>query len=218
MFRLTLKNSGFYALFLALFIPGLFWYWNSTRTAIDATMVTVQISMMITGAFLAILNCELAEEKNKGYRFLETLPLTAREIVMSKFLPLPLYLVIFSVFSWWFFSRVGSDAGSADLAHRILAVSASACLPAGAAVYLGFFRFGFDRFYKVLVLLLVLSYLSPIVVDELLIPAGASFPSSVPDALSGRGVLVAVFFSLAAWCAMMPAAIALKKGKDERTD
>lgn len=217
MYTVFKKNFGYYLVLLALFIPGFYLYWKTTRMSLDVTVVVIHLATMFTATLLAIFNAELIEERSRGYRFLASLPVTSMQIVAGKFLPILISTVIYVVFSWMIFSNLEVSEEDLALSRKVLVLSSPFSLMAGALSYIGIFRFGFARFNKILLVFLVLSYLSPVVIEEAVIPAVGIGAAEAAQILAEVNVPVFVGVGMAVWILLAMLTVKVKEKKYEIT-
>ncbi|HSG28939.1 MAG TPA: ABC-2 transporter permease [Candidatus Krumholzibacterium sp.] len=199
MFRLLMKNSGFYLVLLPMSVLGMDWYWLDTRTTLDMTVVVVQVTGIFTWAIFGMINVELIEERYRGYRFLATLPLTTKEILAAKLTPNFLSVAIMAVSSWWLFTRLGGPDIQVESAGRLLLVMIPLPLVASALLYAGIFRFGFAVMRNLMFALVFIGYIAPIVIMEFAVPRTGLTLGSIGPAL-GEGRLFAILGVEAAAC------------------
>jgi hypothetical protein len=125
------------------------------------------IHMLVFGS---VMHIEKYEEKNKGYNFICTMPVTSTEIVVAKFLLLLLLGVLgvgFLLIMTWIF-KIGS--GTASLRRSILVMAGSTSLLAGGLCYVGIFKWGYGKMkiavFIIYIALMLLPSLSVILTKE----------------------------------------------------
>ena len=79
-------NLRYYLIYPPFILAWLAYYWLTTR---DVLHINIAVMNSIVIYFMSIMPAAIIEtrdETNHGYEFLETLPVTVREIVTAKFL------------------------------------------------------------------------------------------------------------------------------------
>lgn len=89
---------------------------------------------------------EQYEEKNKGYSFLDTLPVTAREIVEAKYALVLLAVGLCVGFILILFSISGSSPEMISTARSYVLFMGVICLILAGVNYIGIFALGFTKF------------------------------------------------------------------------
>ncbi len=118
----------------------------------------------------AIWTQENMESKIKGYAFLSTLPITVRELVVSKF---SVALIAISAYELFQLSTLGLFSTPSEyipLIRSYLVLYGGACLLISGLFYLGLFKFGFIRISKFIFIIWILLFISPLPVREFLAP------------------------------------------------
>lgn len=190
----------------AVVVPGMAWYWLDTRDALDATVVVMQLTAMPAWSLFLIFNIELGENRSRGYRFIETLPVSRAGTAVAKLLASTLAVLSFALVSWWVFASLGAGESGTEAAPRLLLVATPLVLAVNALAYAGVFRFGFGVMSKVLVPALLAGYVSPVLIMEYLVEPGRlslarvsvqiGWPAAA--ALSAAGIVIWLLSALAA--------------------
>ncbi|MBN1272139.1 MAG: ABC-2 transporter permease [Candidatus Aminicenantes bacterium] len=139
----TAKTAGGVFLMVALFVTGIF-----ILSGISLTKTTIIIGgmMIFTLPVVTIIIREQYEEKNKGYDFLASLPLTRLEITGARFVLILAVDVLFAACLIGFFSLVGGDPGRLSLSRAFLLCCGLGGLIMAGLVLLGIFGLGYTRF------------------------------------------------------------------------
>ena len=158
---------------------------------------------------------EQHEEKNKGYAFLASLPIDAREIVTAKFLII--FLSVF-LFAGMTILQMYFPAGNPDylnIARSFMLLNACLCLIIGAFIYIGIFSIGYTKFLIAFTSLLVIIQLIPFTLAatknrEVL----DSFFSKTRETLPQLNWIIILPLILILYLVLMTAAIQIKGKKD----
>ena len=158
---------------------------------------------------------EQHEEKNKGYAFLASLPIGAREIVTTKFLII--FLSIF-LFAGMTILQMYFPAGNPDylnIARSFILLNACLCLIIGAFIYIGIFAIGYTKFLIVFTSLLVIIQLIPFTLAatknrEVL----QSFYLKTREILPQLNWIIIIPLILVVYLGLMTVAIRIKEKKD----
>jgi len=141
-----------------------------------------------------LLGVEMNEMKNRGYSFLATLPLSSREIVGAKFIPIFLMTAIYTAFTYFAFASLEVSPVYLALSRKWLLFNAAFALLLTGTVYWFVFRFGFERAVYLQAGLFGLAFIVPIALNEL-VTRGYLDDSSAIFRLAretGNGFLLAV--------------------------
>jgi len=142
MFGIIKKDWLFYIGYLML-LPLQILYWHTTRMQLDTTVVFMTTGWLYIVTLGVLLGVEMNEMKNRGYSFLSTLPLSSREIVGAKFIPIFLMTAIYVTFTYFAFASLEVSPAYLALSRKWLLFNAAfALLLTGTAVYLQATLFG----------------------------------------------------------------------------
>ena len=210
MLRLIKKFSLMYVFYMGLYAVLLFPLLNHDRITgpdtEDPAYIFYQGVFIIWVALGALWAHESMEHKSTGYQFLRTLPLGARTIVRAKFILIFASVWGFSIFQSGMIWLLTGNGRLASDTWGYLCGLGSLCLVLGALAYVGIYRFGFSRFGKILLVLWMLVFLSPILMKEFILPA---FNLGVEDILRfviGLNWMVVGLVGIALFWALEPAA------------
>jgi hypothetical protein len=149
MWKVMKKNMNFFVFYFTL-IAGLIVVLK-LLTGKELSTVFVIISGIVVFVFVfgATFTNEQYEEKNKGYMFLDTLPVTAREIVEAKFalVLLAVGLCVGSLVA--LISIAGSTPQSTAAARSYVLFTGVVCLILAGVNYIGIFTLGFTKYLLV---------------------------------------------------------------------
>ncbi len=163
----------------------------------------------------AIWTQENLESKINGYAFLRTLPITVRELVMSKFSVALLAIFIYELFQLLTLRLFSTPTEYIPLIRSYLVLYGGVCLIISGLFYLVLFKFGFICISKYMFILWILLFLSPLPVREFLAPKfNIEIIDIIRSAASLNWALVAVV-SLIIYAGLMVAAIKAKSRQRE---
>jgi hypothetical protein len=161
-------------------------------------------SVVTTGSWtlmllLPVVQCEIAERLMRGYRFLQTLPLTAREIVWAKHL-WPLVLVALQkIYVGLLFTAVAPEKAVSGQAYSVL-IGDLTILVAALLLFI-IFKFGLSR--AGMVALIFVNVAAIIGLQELVIRRNLS--ESIGRFGSGPALIAVTALCLAAYALMAEA-------------
>lgn len=170
MIGIIKKNAPFFLINLLVLVIALFAYWKTSRTALDVTVVFIQVAWLYGVVLLSVMGDELREANTDGYSFLATLPVTAGEIVAAKYVLVLMIAAVYTICTYFMFAGLEVDPAVLALSRGYLFANGVLCLVLSGIMYLGFFRFGCRRFYKVLMGFVIVIFLSPFLLEEIAIP------------------------------------------------
>ena len=168
MFGIMKKDWLYYIGFLSM-VPLQLLYWHTTRMQLDTTvvfMMTGWIYIVIVGSIFGV---EMNEAKSHGYRFLAALPVTAREIVAAKLIPIFAVSGIYVIATYFTFSSLEVDPAYLDLARKWLLFNAAFALGVAGAIYWLIFRHGLEKAIYLQAVLFLFAFLVPIALNEAVI-------------------------------------------------
>jgi hypothetical protein len=149
MWKIMKKNLNFF-LFYFVIIAGLIIF---LRLITGSNLSTVFV--IISGIFVFFLvfgstfTNEQYEEKNKGYVFMDTLPVTAREIVEAKYALVLLAVGLCVGFLVILISLSGSPPETIAIARSYVLLMGVVCLILAGLNFIGIFALGFTKFLMI---------------------------------------------------------------------
>ncbi len=166
MWRLVRKFSFMFlvyqGIFYAFLIPLVYTEGLIDLDPQDPSMVF----MLQTYIFLVILgsvwSAEQLEHKTNGYAFLQILPVRAYQIVGAKFLLTFLAVAVYVVVHMIWISLAFDDPRFIEAARDNFILAAGVCLALAGPYYLGFYRFGYQRFSKIAIAIWLLTVIAPL--------------------------------------------------------
>jgi len=168
MFGIIKKDWLFYIGYLML-LPLQILYWHTTRMQLDTTVVFMTTGWLYIVTLGVLLGVEMNEMKNRGYSFLSTLPLSSREIVGAKFIPIFLMTAIYVTFTYFAFASLEVSPAYLALSRKWLLFNAAFALLLTGTLYWFVFRFGFEKAVYLQAALFGLAFIVPIGLNELVI-------------------------------------------------
>lgn len=215
MFGLMKKDLLLSILQTVTLLPLIYLYWFAGNHPINGPM------MILTGGYVfmlvmsAVLINEMHEDKCHGYAFLQILPLTAREIVMSKFLMsflLTAFLVIFNAGMFSFFPG-GLDVLAFSRIYILCCGILGLCFV--GVSYIGIYGFGFTTLIKTGIPVSILMALGvPILIIELFLPRMNINPLPFPAFVLSINWGIVVVCAVAVYACLMMVAIRVKAKHD----
>jgi len=109
------------------------------------------------------------EMKNRGYRFLSTLPISSGEIVAAKLLPVFIMTVIYMTVTYFAFNNLVVEPVYLALSRKWLFSNAAFALGIAGMLYWFIFRFGLEKAVYLQAVMFVLAFVVPIGLNELVI-------------------------------------------------
>jgi len=174
MLRLMRKFSWSYVLYTLLSMAIVFPLFNQDRISgprpLDLTFayyLATYFFMIIIGS---IWSLEEMEKRFHGNRFLQTLPIRSGEIVGAKLSLVFLTVLIYVIFHCAAFLAISSDPGFFGPSCTLIILAGDFCLVTSALLYLGVFRFGFDRFRPFLLFAWLCFMILPLPLHIFLLP------------------------------------------------
>jgi len=198
MFGIIRKDWAFYAGYLML-LPLQIIYWHATRRQLDTTVVFITAGWLYIVTLGGILGVEMNEMKNRGYRFLATLPVSSREIVGAKFVAVLLMAAIYVAFSYSAFGTLDAGNGQLALSRKWLVFNAAFALILSGAVYWSIFRFGFEKAIYLQATLFMLAFVVPIGLNELVIRGYMNDSSAIFRLAGATGNIFLITAGIAAY-------------------
>lgn len=192
-------------------LPLLYLYWFTKYRPIDAPMTMLTgsyIFMLVIGALMTV---EYNEDKSNGYVFLHLLPLSVRDIVMSKFMLsflLTGVLVIFNLVMFSFFP--GTPEVSAFSRTYFIFCGILGLIFAGIC-YICIFEFGYSTFIKSGMTVSVILIIGiPILIYEVFLPRMGIGATQIIDFALAVNWMVVTACAIVAYASLMMIAIRVK--------
>jgi hypothetical protein len=174
MWALLRKNSGFFLFYIAIYFGFLFPMINYDRFQAAAPLslgfvffITTYIYWLVLGA---VYSHEQLEHKNNGYAFLRNLPISRRDLVLSKYILVFLSVLIYISVQYIWLGSIFPDPGDTATARAYVLINSSFCLVLAGWFYALIFRYGFGKFGKILLVSWILLLISPILILTLILP------------------------------------------------
>lgn len=113
---------------------------------------------------------EQLESKSKGYFFLKLLPIKDKDIVLAKFIPVYLSVLIFVIFNVIAFAAISKDPNFFDPSRSFIVLNGVLCLFLSAIFYLLIFKFGFDKIGKYIFIGWIIILAAPLLLVIFVLP------------------------------------------------
>jgi len=196
MLRLIQKNAvGYLIVGLSLMVLVTV-YMLIRRGPFDPAIILFQGQMMIYGIGAGLLNSEQLEEKCQGYKFLRILPLSNREIIVSKFAVLLITTVLLVGFNCMSYLLISENSDLFTYGRTFLLFCGNLSLIIGAFLYIFIFRFGAAKFIKIGWIIMVSVMIVPILFIEIALPEiNIDFPG-ILKAMTGLHWMLWILISL----------------------
>lgn len=206
MLRLMRKFSWAYVLYTLLSMAIIFPLFNHDRISgprphdlTFAYYLAFYFFLIIIGS---IWSLEEMEKRFHGNRFLQTLPISRGEIVGAKLGLVFLTVFTYVIFHCAAFRAISSDPGFFGPSCALIILAGDFCLVTSALLYLGVFRFGFDRCRPWLLSAWLCLVILPLPLNTFLLPRFglnirdivkviSSFPW-IPPTLAALGLFVVI--------------------------
>ncbi len=169
MLRLMKKNAIYFLSYSIGILSLMTVYWFTARTELSWAMVLFQGLWLILIVEGSVTINEKTEEKTNAYDFLRTLPVSDREIVVSKFILVLLTgtLVLFCNYAMYFFMPGPPYLVALGRIYLLLCLFVALCF-AGIS-YIIIFRYGHSVFVKFVWITLIIVMASPLLLIELVL-------------------------------------------------
>jgi hypothetical protein len=173
MIYLMKKFSFIFILYILLAVGLVFPLFNYDRLTGPDPLTLNFVFTLAPYLFFVVLGAvsihEQLEQKSNGYAFLRTLPVKASDIVVSKFLLVLLSALVYIVFHCVAFAKISADPSYWKTSCSFLIINGNICLILTALLYVGIFRYGYNKVGKFVVLLWLFIVLSPIPINIFLL-------------------------------------------------
>jgi hypothetical protein len=164
MWRIMKKNMNFFVFYFAIIACLIVILRLMTGNEVSAVFVIISGILVFLLVFGSTFTNEQYEEKNKGYMFLDTLPVSTREIVEAKY---ALVLLMVGICVGFLVILISFSAGAPEsivLARSYVLFMGVVCLILAGVNYVGIFALGFTKFLVVVGFGWVILSLVPMVV------------------------------------------------------
>jgi hypothetical protein len=173
MIYLMKKFSFIFILYILLAVGLVFPLFNYDRLTGPYPLTLNFVFTLAPYLFFVVLSAvhihEQLEQKSNGYAFLRTLPVKASDIVISKFLLVFLSALVYTVFHCVAFTKISSDPSYWKPSCSFLIINGNFCLILTALLYIGIFRYGYNKVGKYVIFLWLFIVLSPIPINIFLL-------------------------------------------------
>jgi hypothetical protein len=146
MWKIMKKNVNVFV-FYFVFVASLIVFLKLiTGNEITTVFVIISGTLVFLLVFASTFTNEQYEEKNKGYAFLDTLPVTAREIVEAKFALVLLAVGLCVGLLVILFSLSASAPETIAISRSYVLFMGVVCLILAGVNYIGIFALGYTKF------------------------------------------------------------------------
>jgi hypothetical protein len=146
MWKIMKKNMNFFLFYFIIIVSLIVGLKLLTGSKLTTAFVIFSGILVFLLVFGSTFTNEQYEEKNKGYKFLDTLPVTSREIVEAKY-ALVLLAVVFCVgFLVILFSISGGIPETIGIARSYVLFMGVICLILAGINYIGIFALGYTKY------------------------------------------------------------------------
>lgn len=146
MWLIMKKNAGVFILYFVVIVVLLVILRIFTGSGLSTVFVLVSGALVFLLVFGATFMNEQYEEKHNGYAFLDTLPVTAREIVEAKFTLALLTNGLLTGFCVLLYSFSSGNQDTIVIARSFVLLNSVICLILGGVNYIGIFLLGFTKY------------------------------------------------------------------------
>ena len=140
------KNMNFFVFYFAIIVGLIVILRFITGSELSPVFVIISGIFVFFLVFGSTFTNEQYEEKNKGYTFLDTLPVTAREIVEAKYALVLLAVGLCVGFLVILISLSGSAPETMAIARSYVLFMGMICLILAGLNYIGIFTLGFTKY------------------------------------------------------------------------
>lgn len=140
------KNMNFFVFYFAIIVGLIVILRFITGSELSPVFVIISGIFVFFLVFGSTFTNEQYEEKNKGYTFLDTLPITPREIAEAKYALVLLAVGLCVGFLVILFSLSGSAPETIAIARSYVIFLGVVCLILAGLNYIGIFALGYTKF------------------------------------------------------------------------
>ncbi len=205
--------------YFVIYIGAVFPAFNYDRLTSPDPLSLVFPLYLVPYLFMAVMAAiwihEQIESKSKGYAFLSSLPIDAKDIVVAKFTLVFLAIYLYTLFHCIAFFLISRNPSYLNPACSFIIINACICLLISALLYLGIFRYGFAKFGKYVMLAWIVIIISPIPLFQFLLPRLGINRLDIIDQMTRLSWPPVAIISIAIYLGLMRVAIkTLKRAKE----
>ncbi len=164
MWKVMTRNMNFFVFYFVIIASLIIVLRLITGSELSTAFVIISGVLVFACVFGSTFTNEQYEEKNKGYMFLDTLPVTAREITEAKFALVLLTVGLCVGFLLILISLSGSPSETTAIARSYVLFTGVACLILAGVNYIGIFALGFTKYLVVVGVGWVTLSLTPMII------------------------------------------------------
>jgi hypothetical protein len=146
MWKVMKKNMNFFAFYFIIIASLIVVLRFITGSELSTVFVIIAGILVFVLVFGSTFTNEQYEEKNKGYKFLDTLPVTAREIAEAKYALVLMAVGLCVGFLVILISSSGSDPETIVIARSYVLSMGVISLILTGVNYIGIFALGFTKY------------------------------------------------------------------------
>ena len=164
MWKVLKKNMNFFAFYFIIVTSLIVILRLITGRELSTAFVIISGILVFALIFGSTFTNEQYEEKNKGYMFLDTLPVTPREITEAKFALVLLTVGLCVGLLLILISLSGSPLKTAAVARSYVLFTGVACLILSGVNYIGIFALGFTKYLVIVGVGWLILSLAPMII------------------------------------------------------
>lgn len=164
MWKVMTRNMNFFVFYFVIIASLIVVLRLITGSELSTAFVIISGVLIFALVFGSTFTNEQYEEKNKGYMFLDTLPVTAREIAEAKFALVLLSVGLCVGFLLILISLSVSSLETTAVARSYVLFTGVACLILAGVNYIGIFALGFTKYLVVVGVGWVTLSLTPMII------------------------------------------------------
>jgi len=182
----------------------------TTEPALNPVFVIISGLLVFMVVISSLFINEQYEEKNKGYAFLDTLPLSARDIVGAKFLLVLIADAVFITFIVVLLSFASGPAEQIAIAQSYVLLNGVICLFFCGLSYIGILGIGYTKFAIIAMSFLVFIGIPPLLIMSIYGGEMDVFIEKVLNFYAGLNWMILIPLTLAVYMGLMAMAVLIK--------
>lgn len=214
MLRLIKKFAFVYLGYMAIILGLLYPLYNYDRLTgphpLDLSFGYIQAFQIFWIIFASMWMQEQIEFKANGYKFLRTLPIKNKNIVVAKFTVVFASVFIYIVFNCIAFAFISTAPEYFNPSCTAVINLGIVCLIFAGLLHLGVIKFGYMNFGKFLLILMILGLVIPILVTSFLLPKIGLTRYDVLNTITSVNWIFVTAAGLAVYLGLMRIAVKLE--------
>ena len=151
MIGILRRNAFYYVLYGIFFMAMSAIMWQDAYHNLRPPIAVINSFFMFFMVVVPALSAEGAEEKNKGYVFLKTLPLTLGTVIRAKFMLPLISLAVIVAYNFILFTFFTSTPENLAICQKLIVMNADLLIVIAGLVFIVMYRFGIRNFMVVMV-------------------------------------------------------------------